>query len=182
LYIITLSHKLVAVDGVMYYGTISGSLERIFHGYSGQKLYHNTIEKAGALLYAIVHGHSFSDGNKRTGLLTTYLFLMYNGFNLFVPKDTTGFLEKMADALNPSAPTEQDAIDWVRKNTTKSVLYLLTCTFLTYYCRFRGTGFLEAVTRTVLEENLFPVGLDKEKLTDHTLGKGTEPLIKCDTE
>ena len=40
-------HKLIALDGIMYYGTISGSLERIFNGYGGYKFYKNTLDKAG---------------------------------------------------------------------------------------------------------------------------------------
>ncbi len=106
--------RLVAVEGVMYSGTISGSLDRIFHGFGGKKQYRTTLDKAGAILYSIVHGHSFSDGNKRTGLLTTYLFLLYNGYSLVVPKNTTHFLERMADAADPNAPTEEDAIRWVK--------------------------------------------------------------------
>src|SRR4030043_1030151 len=95
--------KLVALEGFVYSGTISGPIQRIFNEqYSGQK-YPSVIEKAGAILYSIVHGHSYYDGNKRTGLLTTCLFLLYNGYVLHVPHDTTTFLERMADALDPNA-------------------------------------------------------------------------------
>ena len=88
--------RLVAVEGVMYSGTISGPLERIFNGFGGYCLYSHTLDKAGAVLYSIVHGHSFSDGNKRTGLLTTYF---------------TDFLETMTKTM-----LEQNALPGIDKN------------------------------------------------------------------
>lgn len=171
-------HRLIAMDGIMYFGTITGSLERIFTGYSGQKPYKKTLDKAGALLYAIVHGHSFSDGNKRTGLLTTYLFLMYNGYALFVPEKTTKFLERMADALDPDAPTEEDAIRWVHRNARTSVGPKIISASLTFYCRIWGTRLLEAMTKNILEQNALP-GIDKEKLIDRSLKKPNSPAITC---
>ena len=71
--------RLVAVEGTVYSGTISGPIERIFDETYGVEKYRTIDEKAGAILYSIVHGHSFADGNKRTGLLTTCLFLLFNG-------------------------------------------------------------------------------------------------------
>jgi death-on-curing family protein len=176
-------HKLIAVEGVMYSGTISGSLERIFNGFRGYQSYQNTLEKGGAILYSIVHGHSFSDGNKRTGLLTTYLFLLYNGYSIIVPKDTTQFLERMADAVDPNAPTEKDAIKWVKDNSRKSVMGSLISSVLTVYCRIWGTHLIETMTANLLEQNVWPVGLDKDKLTDKKLLKEKQtPAIQCSND
>jgi death-on-curing family protein len=170
-------HRLVAVEGIMYFGTVSGSLERIFYGFHGQIEYKGVLEQAGAILYSIVHGHSFSDGNKRTGLLTTHLHLLFNGFYLTVPNDTTKFLERMADALDPKAPSEHDAIVWIKRNCRKSVSASLISNTLTIYCRLRGTHLLEVMTTMMLEQGLFPEGLDKNKLTDKTLKQ--QPIIAC---
>lgn len=107
---------------------------------------------------------------------------MYNGFTLYVPKNTTKFLERMADALDPNAPTEQDAIKWVYTNTRKSIFFTLTSTFLIFYCKIWGTSLLEAMTKSLLEQNVLPEGVDREKLTDRTLRQSDEPIIKCDAK
>lgn len=175
-------HKLIAIEGIMYSGTISGSLERIFNGFGSYKPYKQTLNKAGAILYSIVHGHSYSDGNKRTGLLTTYLFLLYNGYALYVPKDTTKFLERMADALDPNAPTEADAIEWIRKNARRSFSARLVSGMLTFYCKIWGTSLLESMTKAILLQNELP-GIDKGKLIDKSLKKRMDDdAIKCSEE
>jgi hypothetical protein len=126
-----------------------------------------------------VHGHSFSDGNKRTGLLTTYLFLLYNGYSLVIPEDTTKFLETMADAMDPNAPSEKDAIAWVKTNCRKSVPASFISTMLTVYCRIWGIGLLETMTTTLLEQTAWP-GIDKNKLIDKTLMKEkNKPAVTC---
>lgn len=160
--------RLIAFEGIVYSGTISGPLDRIFTDPFDERKYVSIKEKAGAILYSIVHGHSFNDGNKRTGLLTTSLFLMYNGYVLHVPYDTTVFLEKMADALDPSAPTERDAIAWVKKYSTLSFFASLMNLILAGYCKLQGMGFITAITPIILEQNSIPY-IDKEKLIDKTL-------------
>ena len=40
----------------------------------------DVFELAAAYLYGIVQNHPFSDGNKRTGFLAAFTFLMLNGF------------------------------------------------------------------------------------------------------
>jgi death-on-curing family protein len=174
--------RLVALEGIMYLGTISGSLDRIFHGFGNGTTYHKTLDKAGAILYAIVNGHSFSDGNKRTGLLTTYLFLSFNGYSLVVPKNTAQFLERMADAADPNAPTEEDAIEWVKCYAKGgSFLAVVTYLALTFFCKIFGDNFLEFMTIRILEEGEW-VGLEKEKLVDKTWLKHKEPPITCSSE
>jgi death-on-curing family protein len=168
--------RLIALEGIVYSGTISGPLERIFSGSFGRHAYFGVCDRAGAILYSIVHGHSFNDGNKRTGLLTTYLFLMFNGYALHVPKDTTPFLEKMADASNPSAPTEKDAIEWVKRNSKKEFLPAFTNVLLIVYCKLWGTGFIENMATIILEQNALPY-MDKDNLIDKNLKKPKEPSI-----
>ncbi len=160
--------KLVAVDGVLFPATISGPINRIFSKTYGEK-YVGAKEKAGAILYSIVHGHSFADGNKRTGLLTTCLFLVYNGYALHVPPDTARFLEKMADALDPTAPLEIDAINWIKKNTKMDFGSITINLLLILFCKAQGIGLIEAVTPGMLE-NSIPY-INKEELTDTALKK-----------
>ena len=165
--------RLVAVEGIIYSGTISGPIDRIFNGSFGTRKYLTTEEKAGAILYSIVHGHSFTDGNKRTGLLTTCLFLMFNGRILYVPHDTSKFLDKMADAADPKAPTEKDAIAWIIKHSKRDIFAILNNMFLVLYCKLQGAGFIVQLTPIMLEQNSIPY-IDKEKLVDKKLRNGTK--------
>ncbi len=50
--------------------------------FDGQDLYPSLFEKAAALLDSLVNNHPFLDGNKRTGITATAMFLLMNGFRL----------------------------------------------------------------------------------------------------
>ncbi len=50
--------------------------------------YKDVFAKAAALLYAVISFHPFVDGNKRTALLVTSLFLALNGYQFRYPSDT----------------------------------------------------------------------------------------------
>jgi death-on-curing family protein len=160
--------RLVAVEGIVYSGTISGPIERIFNNIYRVQVYLTIQEKAGAILYSIVHGHSYADGNKRTGLLTTCLFLMFNGYVLQVPHDTTKFLERMADSADLKAPNERDAIAWVNKNAHREFFFGMVNLFLIFYCKLQGAGIITQLTPIMLEQNSIPY-LDEKTLVDKTL-------------
>lgn len=44
--------------------------------------YETLILKATALMFNIIRGHCFMDGNKRTALLSAATFLLFNGYEL----------------------------------------------------------------------------------------------------
>jgi hypothetical protein len=102
--------------------------------------------------------------------------LFFNGFALHIPHDTTPFLEQMADAANPNAPTEKDAIMWVRKNSKREISPALVNGALTIYCKLWGTKYIEYMTVVMLERNSLPY-VDSEKLVDKTL----KEKITCPT-
>jgi death-on-curing protein len=164
-YVVT---KLMAEEGVMYSGTIRGCVDKVFSALYGEKKYTGIEDRAGAILYSIVHGHSFADGNKRTGLLTACLFLYFNGKLLKLPQDSAKFLEKMADAKDPNAPTEIDAIKWVKMHTTSSLYFSFMNILLTVYCKTQGFAYLEQLTRIILSRDILPY-VDQEKLIDRKL-------------
>jgi death-on-curing family protein len=164
-YVVT---KLMAWEGIVYSGTITGCVNKVFSDVYGEKKYKRIEDKAGALLYSIVHGHSFTDGNKRTGLLTTCLFLFFNGKVLKIPEDCVKFLEKMADAKDPNAPTEEDAIEWIEKFTASSIYPFIMNLILTFYCKTQGWAYLEQLTKLMLSRDILPY-LDKNALIDKKL-------------
>ncbi len=58
------------------------------------------------------------------------------------------------------------------------MVFSLFSFLLTFYCKFFGTDLLEGVTKNLLENDVFPDGLDKKKLVDKTLQK-SDVAIKC---
>ncbi|EAD2139787.1 type II toxin-antitoxin system death-on-curing family toxin [Listeria monocytogenes] len=48
----------------------------------GVELHPTIFDKASYLWYSLANYHCFYNGNKRTALVTTYLYLRLNGFNL----------------------------------------------------------------------------------------------------
>lgn len=98
---------------------------------------------------------------------------MFNGHVLHVPHDTSKFLERMANAADPEAPTEKDAINWIKKNSKKEFFAIITNAILIFYCKLQGAGFIVQLTPIMLEQNSIPY-LDKEKLIDKTLRNGTK--------
>ncbi|MBQ3470730.1 type II toxin-antitoxin system death-on-curing family toxin [Candidatus Saccharibacteria bacterium] len=63
-------------------GSFAGSLSAIFQSFNGKELYPSVAEKAANLLYFIIKGHPFYDGNKRIGALLFVLFLTLNDYHL----------------------------------------------------------------------------------------------------
>jgi len=164
-YVVT---KLIAYEGVVYSGTITGCVNKVFSEIYGEKQYKGIEDRAGAILYSIVNGHSFTDGNKRTGLLTTCLFLYFNGKLLRIPKDCAKFLEKMADANNPNAPTETDAIQWIKKHTISDIFSYFTNVMLTFYCKTQGWAYLKQLTQIILSSDILPY-VDQKTMIDKRL-------------
>ena len=63
----------------------------------GEYLHKTIYDKAAAYLFHIVQNHPFNDGNKRTGALTTILFLEENGIKIaFSDKDYEEFVIDVA--------------------------------------------------------------------------------------
>lgn len=60
-------------------GAFRGVVETIYQGFGSQDLYPTVQEKAANLLYLVVKGHPFSDGNKRSAAALFVHFLARNG-------------------------------------------------------------------------------------------------------
>lgn len=67
-----------------------------------------------AYMYGIVRNHPFVDGNKRTGFLTGYAFLVRNGKELTVPEpEATAVIMDLAGAKLEEA----ELAVWLRENS-----------------------------------------------------------------
>src|SRR5579862_909435 len=58
---------------------------------------------AGALCYFIIKAHAFMDANKRTGVLSSTLFLDLNGYELVYPVKTKGGITALTDIIEKAA-------------------------------------------------------------------------------
>jgi death-on-curing protein len=65
-------------------GTLEYALEAIQGSLFGVELHPTLAGKAAALGWAIIAGHVFHDGNKRTGMAVVQQFLIVNGYDLRV--------------------------------------------------------------------------------------------------
>lgn len=71
--------------------------------------------KCGSLIEAIIKWHPFIDGNKRTGLLTAYLYMYLNGYTLILPLNAVRFSVLVAK----NEKNLDEIIAWVRRLSAK---------------------------------------------------------------
>jgi len=79
----------------------------------GQLAYPTIEEQAAQLLYSIIKGHSFSDGNKRIGSFIFVWFLEQNNFHLNAEgkrKINDNALVALALAVAQSPPDQREMI------------------------------------------------------------------------
>jgi len=76
------------------------------------ELYPSIESKAATLLEALTNYHPFFDGNKRTALLATKIFLAINGKNLKTPpRQTKQFMINIASKKR----SKKQIINWIKK-------------------------------------------------------------------
>lgn len=79
--------------------------------FDGKDLYPTLVEKATALVYALVRNHPFLDGNKRVGHAAMEVFLLLNGYEIIadVDEQETLFLSLAAGNIE-----REHLADWVK--------------------------------------------------------------------
>ncbi len=93
--------------------SFKGILGSISQTVFGQLAYPSIEEQAAQLLYSIIKGHAFSDGNKRIGSFVFVWFLEQNNFHFNKngePKITENTLVALALATAQSLPDQRDLI------------------------------------------------------------------------
>lgn len=70
------------LPGIRDKGLLISAVEMPRASMFGEYLHKTIYDKAAAYLFHIVQNHPFNDGNKRTGALTTILFLEENGVKI----------------------------------------------------------------------------------------------------
>ena len=71
--------KTGGMDGIRDENLLDSALNSLFQTFDGNELYPDIFDKAAQLCYSLVENHPFADGNKRTGVHLTLLFLKLSG-------------------------------------------------------------------------------------------------------
>ena len=71
--------KTGGMDGIRDENLLDSALNSLFQTFDGNELYPDIFDKAAQLCYSLVENHPFADGNKRSGVHLTLLFLKLNG-------------------------------------------------------------------------------------------------------
>lgn len=101
------------IMGVRDQGLLASALNRPLHrmAYADPSVF----DLAAAYAFGLMRGHPFLDGNKRTGLLATYVFLYLNGWELAAPEDET---VAVVLALATGEMAETEFSSWLRDRST----------------------------------------------------------------
>jgi len=81
----------------------------------GEDLYPDLYTKAAVLIWGLIKGHPFVDGNKRAGLFALFEFLERNGLTIDVPAD---YLYQFTLDMATSALGKDEIAAWLRAHTT----------------------------------------------------------------
>lgn len=108
-------------DGKTNRNMLVSIAENPFTNRYGYAPYDTIFKQAACLMENIIRLHPFPDGNKRTALLTTYIFLAVNEKYMVVPLDTIRFMVNVAE----SGARADDEVDrlvsdiaaWLEKRT-----------------------------------------------------------------
>ena len=96
--------------GVRDIGLLESAIARPRASFDRRELYAGIFEKAAALMESLVNNHPFIDGNKRTGIACTVLFLMQNGVTFSA---TNSELEKFTLRVATSQIKHSQIVKWL---------------------------------------------------------------------
>ena len=93
---------------------LESALARPASGFGDDEFYPSILSKAAVLLEAIIRNHPFVDGNKRTAMVATAMFLDRNGYTL---SPTSQDLEDFAVHVAESRPSLEEIEEWLHHNS-----------------------------------------------------------------
>lgn len=99
--------------GVLDLARLESAISRPQAIFEGQELYPDIFLKAFALLDSLVNNHPFVDGNKRTGISASALFLQANGWRLTARNDELVEFTLQVAVSHPGLPI---LAEWFRQH------------------------------------------------------------------
>lgn len=100
--------------GLRDLGLLQSAVSRPQAVFDGNELYPDIVHKAAALLDSLINNHPFVDGNKRTGITTTAMFLQMNEYSLTASnQDVVSFVLSIATGKQ----SIQTIAEWLRQHS-----------------------------------------------------------------
>lgn len=99
--------------GVRDLGLLESAVARPWATFAGEDLYPSLFEKAVALMESLILNHAFVDGNKRTAVAATALFLSRNGHRLAAENTE---LERFVLFVVQERPSLDEIANWFRRH------------------------------------------------------------------
>ncbi|MGQ0772013.1 MAG: type II toxin-antitoxin system death-on-curing family toxin [Nitrososphaerota archaeon] len=114
------------LKGVQYPNKIKDIVERPHLVIFGHEPYNTIFKKAACLMEAIIRGHAFYDGNKRTGLMTTFAYLQSQGYYLAIPIEIVKYTVDIATHQSKTEEEINDLISeisiWLERHSSRTYL------------------------------------------------------------
>jgi len=105
--------------GVRDIGLLESAVRQIEQTFGGADLYVSVTEKAAHLFIGLLKNHPFVDGNKRTAISTTGVFLELNGLPLKVDSDR---LAQWVEACAAGKPPITSVEKWFKNHSIRGKL------------------------------------------------------------
>ncbi len=103
--------------GVRDIGLLQSAVERPKATFEGKDLYRDLFHKTAALMESLTNNHPFVDGNKRTAITSSALFLQFNGYILNTSQNK---LEKFTLRIATGKASFDDAVEWFKRNSNRT--------------------------------------------------------------
>lgn len=100
--------------GVRELGLLQSAVARPQATFDGRDLYPDLFQKTAALMESLAQNHPFIDGNKRTAITATALFLRVNGRSL---QTSNPELEKFTFHVVNTHPPLEEIAAWFKENS-----------------------------------------------------------------
>ena len=95
-------------------GLLQSAIQRPFQTFGGEDLYPTVYEKAAALGESLIENHPFVDGNKRTGALAMFTFLMEYGIEI---NASNANFYHFVIAISTGEMKFEAIVEWLKENT-----------------------------------------------------------------
>lgn len=102
--------------GIRNLSLLESAVFRCQTTFAGQDLYESLYDKAAALMHSLIMNHAFVDGNKRTGVVSTIVFLKLNKLDL---KVTNRVLFQTAVAIEQEKWNIDKISFWLKDHSRK---------------------------------------------------------------
>ena len=102
------------IPGVLHYDLLESAVAAPLQAYGGVFLNSNVFLMAAAYLVGLSKNHAFIDGNKRTAVMLTYMFLEWQGYEL-VADDFE--MQELVLGIIENKITKEEVADYLRTYT-----------------------------------------------------------------